>query len=472
MRIIQNRFLRNVSANTLQLIINQLFGLLIFYALSKGFDKDLFGQVNWALAVLLTVFTVLSFGIDQLLAKQIAAGQDRQPAFAKYFFHVLISGIIFYGILLIQYFLFPVAIKQQTLLLFIAIGKLFIFLSTPFKQVATGLEKFTALFYMSIISNIIRGAGLFLLLVLGYMTVNNVLLLFIIGDLLELFGCFIISRPILGPALKLRWNRKEQFLFLRESLPQAGVVICTAVMARLDWILIGILISSIKLAEYSFAWKMFELASLPLFILAPIMIPLFTRIFKQPGSQGDPSFFLEWQIIVACFVALLLNTCWVPVVDFISDGKYGAVNTQTIFILSLCMPLLYFNNYLWTINFAQGKLKLIFSVIAISFVVNILSCAILIPLFQNEGAAFAYLLTLLVQSALYLQKTTFAMGPNRKIRLLIWPFMAFVIGFITNKYVPGNTYGVYISVLIFISAVLTSKQVKGKDWQTLQSLYQ
>ena len=71
----QNRFLRNISANTFQLIINQLFGLGIFYALSKGLDKNIFGQINWSLAVLLTVFGVLTFGIDQVMIKKIAAGR-------------------------------------------------------------------------------------------------------------------------------------------------------------------------------------------------------------------------------------------------------------------------------------------------------------------------------------------------------------------------------------------------------------
>ena len=43
----------NLSANTLQLIINQLFGLVIFYILSTGLDKNSFGQINLALALML-----------------------------------------------------------------------------------------------------------------------------------------------------------------------------------------------------------------------------------------------------------------------------------------------------------------------------------------------------------------------------------------------------------------------------------
>lgn len=468
----QNRFLRNVSANTLQLIINQLFGLLIFYALSKGLDKNIFGQINWSLAVLLTVFALLTFGIDQVMVRKIAAGHDKQSMFAAYLFHVIISGGLFYGLLLVQYFLFPGLFPQQSFLLFIGVGKLMIFFSTPFKQVATGVEKFTSLLYMSVVSNIIRGIGLLLLLFLHNMSVINVLIIFIAGDLAELLLCIIIARPILQPPLKIRWDKNLQFNLLKESLPQTGVVIFTAIMARFDWILIGVLVSSTRLAEYSFAWKLFEVSTLPLLIVAPIMIPLFTRIFKQSYKANDPSFFLEWQVIIACFVALLLNVCWVPLIDLITDGKYGEVNSVTVFLFSLSMPLLYFNNYLWTINFAKGKLGLIFSVIGLAFILNIAGCCILIPLHQNEGAAMAYLLSVFIQSVLYFQTTAFSMPRGRKLLLLLWPVAALICGFIARQYITGLVAGITLPLTVYIMIVLASRQVRVKDWKTLQSLYQ
>lgn len=470
--MMQNRFLRNVSANTIQLIINQLFGLLIFYALSKGLDKNIFGQINWALAVLLTVFALLSFGIDQVIVRKIAAGQDKQSMFAAYLFHVIISGGLFYGVLLVQYFFFPGLFPQQIFLLFIGVGKLMIFFSTPFKQVATGVEKFTSLLYMSVVSNIIRGIGLLVLLLSDTMTVPNVLIVFITGDLAELLLCIIIARPILQPPVKIRWDKGLQFNLLKESLPQTGVVIFTAIMARFDWILIGIMVSSTRLAEYSFAWKLFEVSTLPLLIVAPIMIPLFTRIFKQSDKVTDPSFFLEWQIIVASFVALLLNVCWVPVVDLITNGKYGQVNSTTILLFSFSMPLMYFNNYLWTINFAKGNLRLIFSVIGLSFILNIAGCIILIPLYQNEGAALAYLLSIFIQTVLYFQTTEFSMPAGRKFLLLLWPVAALVCGFVGSEYFSGPVAGIALPLITYIIIVLVSRQIRIKDWKTLQSLYQ
>ena len=136
------------------------------------------------------------------------------------------------------------------------------------------------------------------------------------------------------------------------------------------------------------------------------------------------------------------------------------------------MPLLYFNNYLWTINFAKGKLGLIFSIIGLAFILNIVGCGILIPLHQNEGAAMAYLLAVFIQSVLYFQTTTFSMPNSRKLILLLWPVAALVCGFIARQYLAGLVAGIALPLIVYIVIVVVSKQIRGRDWKTLQSLYQ
>ena len=468
----QNRFLRNVSANSFQLIINQMFGLVIFYALSKGLSKNIFGEINWVLAVLLTVFGILTFGIDQITVKKIAGGENTRAAFSGYLSHVLLCGTAFYLLLLLTYFLLPGIFPQQDLLVFIGAGKLMIFFSNPFKQLAAGLEKFGKLFWMSIVSNIIRGTALLAVLLLNKMTVTNVIIIFIAGDIAELLLCIFIGNSMCQDPLRPALNKKVPFALLKESAPQAGVIVFTAVMSRFDWILIGLLLSGTSLAEYSFAWKVFEVATLPLLIIAPIMIPLFTRILKSAGDIESLSFFLEWQVIIASFIALLLNICWVPVIDFFTAGKYGAVNAQTVFLLSLSMPVLYFNNYLWTINFAKDRLPFIFSVMAVSFAVNITSCSILIPLFKNEGAAVANFLTVLAQFIFYLLRTPVFMPVRKRYTLLLWPLAALTAGLIAKTYFSNILIAVFTASLLFIATVALSKKIRLRDRVTLKTLYQ
>jgi O-antigen/teichoic acid export membrane protein len=232
-----------------------------------------------------------------------------------------------------------------------------------------------------------------------------------------------------------------------------------------------LLVSNSKLAEYSFAYKIFEVTTLPLMIVAPLMIPLFTRLLKDPRNMVNLSFFLQWQIIIASFVALMLNICWIPFIDFISDGKYGKVNSGTVLILSLSMPLLYFSNYLWTIQFAKGNLRLVFKVMAVSFAVNITCCSILIPLYNNEGAAIAYLMTVLVQLIFYLQKKTLNVPGTMGYHLWVWPVTALFCGFFALRFTTHTVTGILFAIISYFAVVFVSKQVRIKDWKTLQSLY-
>src|ERR1019366_8705737 len=99
--------------------------------------------------------------IDQVAVKKIAAGQSTELILSIYLTHVLLSGGLFYGILLTINFFLP-GFHNHYLLLFIGIGKLMIFFSTPFKQLANGLEKFRLLLYMTVCSNIVRSISLIL----------------------------------------------------------------------------------------------------------------------------------------------------------------------------------------------------------------------------------------------------------------------------------------------------------------------
>jgi len=397
---------RNLSVNALQLMLNQFFGLVIFYVLSANLTKNAFGQINLALAILLAVFNILSFGIDQLIVKRIAAGAAVGHTLSLYIGHVLITGISFYGLLLLAGYLVPAA-EIYDLIVLIGIGKLFIFFSAPFKQVANGMERFKLLAYMSVVSNFIRCVCLLTFVLLHMLSLKGIVFIFIGGDLGELLVCIFLFRQAVKIPLVMKWNRSGYLKLLRESLPQTGVVVITSALARFDWIFIGFILSAAKLAEYSFAYKVFEIATFPMLAIAPLLIPLFTKLFKEQHTDVQGlKFLIRMELVVAAFIALVLNICWAPVVDMISSGKYGMVNARTIFILSLAMPLLYVNNFLWTINFAQGRLKMILSSFIVTLLVNVTGDVILIPFFQNEGAAFAFLLSCLAQTVFYMRRNT------------------------------------------------------------------
>src|SRR5437588_7959265 len=215
--------LANLSANTLQLVINQLSGLVIFYILSVSLDKNSFGEINLALALLLASFNILSFGIDQVSVRKIAMGENREKVISLYLIHVFITGFAFYGVLLLGCELFSPHISTYNLLLLIGIGKLAIYFSMVFKQSAIGMERFKLLTRMSVITNVARSCAFLILTFLQLVSLNTVIIVFISGDVLELLaGSYFFKRET-GLPSTIRWDKGAYIRLIKESLPQLGV---------------------------------------------------------------------------------------------------------------------------------------------------------------------------------------------------------------------------------------------------------
>jgi O-antigen/teichoic acid export membrane protein len=470
----KKKFLQDISLNTLQVIVVQSCGLVIFYLLSTRLNKNEFGEINWALAVLLTVFGILAFGIDQIAVRRIAAGYDPTRLLSVYVAHVFMAGSIFYFILWVGSLVFPAFFNQHQVLLLLGIGKLMIFFSTPFKQLATGFEKFKSLLIMAVTSNIIRAAALIVLDAIYQINTQVIVFVFIAGEIAELLISLLIMQKILKIPLKLKWNFDDYKGLVKEALPQFGVAVFTSALSRLDWIFLGILASNVILAEYSFAYKVFEVATLPMLVIAPVLIPRFTKLFhtdaeKIPEDKTKDLFvLLRVEIIIASFVALLLNILWVPLIDLITGHKYGSVNQTTILVLSASMPFLYFNNFLWTINFAKGRLKMIFYVFLISFIFNLAGDLVLIPFFNAEGAAVAYLIAIIAQSFIYGKSTDFAGLKKNGFTLLLCPLAAILSGLLAMKFFSLLWMSILFAPFFYFLALYFTKQIKVTDWHALK----
>jgi O-antigen/teichoic acid export membrane protein len=465
----KRKFVSDISANTLQVAINQGCGLLLFYILSLGLDKAAFGELNWSLAVLLTLFGILSFGIDQVAVRRIAGGAPAAQVLSAYLTHVLGGGLLLYALLGLAWLLFPAFFALHHLLLWVGIGKLAIFWATPFRQVANGLERFKALLYLSTVSSIVRTVALLGCYWAGCLNLQWTVGIFIVGDVAEWWVGYAVVRWGLGlpVAPLLQWQPYKALL--REAAPQWLSVVFTTALSRLDWILIGFFCTAPIVANYSFAWKAFETATLPILITGPILLSRFSKLFGQgsppPTAQTLQPFLvlLRVQLGLACGIALLMNLLWAPVIDGLTKGQYGAVNSGTVLWLSAALPLLYLNNFLWTIHFARHGMRTILWIIAVTFAVNLLGNLLLIPRYQGLGAAIAFVAATAVQTVLYMVKTPLPAKPWYGLPLLIAPLCAVLAGRAALYLFANPWVVVTVAILLYVLLLLALRQLRRSD---------
>lgn len=403
----RNKLFKDLSANTIQTGITQIAGLLIFYIMSRYIAKTDFGEYSWATAVGSTIIAIGSLGLDLVLVKRIASGEDARTMAGIHFFHTLLVGFIIIIVLFLLQIIWPELLAYHPLFLLVILQLVLSSIANSIKFSLTGLEEYRSLAIISSIINCLKLAAVVYLLWFDILTIQNIVLGFIFTSFIELLiNFYFINKRIEN---KLRPIVKQSIYkgLVLESLPQLGVVLFDSALARVDWILLGIFSTATITAEYSFAYKFFELSKLPLLILAPVLLTRFSKFYlsNEPltvEKQKSIQEFFNLEIFISLLIPLFMICSWSDLIDRITDGKYGAVNQNTYTILAICVPLHFVINYFWTVGFVQGKLKEIMYITISTSILNLILNFILIPLLGSLGSALSFLVSCSLQLLLYL----------------------------------------------------------------------
>src|SRR5262245_49933582 len=111
------KFIKDISASTAQVLLNQFLGVVIFLLTSRYLAKEVYGEFNWSLAVLTFVTSILSLRLEQIVVRRVAAGEDASKLLTVFAGHIFFAGIFFYTLLFLGSILFPSFFKDHDLLL-------------------------------------------------------------------------------------------------------------------------------------------------------------------------------------------------------------------------------------------------------------------------------------------------------------------------------------------------------------------
>lgn len=402
--MVKNKLFLKIFSSGLQAVSVQLLGGIFYYFISIYLSKGDFGIFSWTNAVSVFITTLLGCGLEQVVVRRIAASGRSDWAAAAYFVHSAIGfAITFVFLLLLNKITHDTKGLYKNLpWFFMAQGLLFIAL--PFKQFLNAKERFTPFGIISVVSNAGKIVAAWLLVHGGVLKINEVLYIMIITGAFELAGLLLYVST--KTTFSFRFRISAYYKLLRESAAQYISVIFDSSLSRMDWILLGVMTSTSVLADYSFAYRAYELAKLPMLIIAPIILPRFAKLLSvnnkiEPAYQEYINSFNVIELFFAAGIPLVLNIIWVPLLSMMTNGKYGASNATEFSILSLCIPLQFFINLLWSLSFGAKRYKQVSSITVICAIGNIVLNVLVIPKFGGIGAAAAFLTTMVLQAGLY-----------------------------------------------------------------------
>jgi O-antigen/teichoic acid export membrane protein len=473
----KNKLFSDISISAVQVAFNQLGSILVFFIVSNHIDKEGLGLLNWMIATLLIIFSVLGFGFEHITVRKIATGEDPKRVLQTYLFHVLLCGIFCVALVLVLRPAVPLLREKQDWFLWLLAGQFFSFVSTPFRQVVNGMERYHLLFIMSSFSNLIKVVSLLVVSFMGTLSVALVVKIYFLASLAELFASLYIYIGFLRMPLTVSGNWLRYTAAIKETLPALGVIIFNTALARMDWVLLGIMTTASVVADYSVANRVFELSTLPLLALAPVLFPKIARYLQyiqHAGSTGANSYLrvlVRIEVIVAVFVAMVTNLCWEEAVNLFTGNTYGSSGRMIFLIMSFAMPLLYLNNIFWSVLFARKKMRIIFFVFLVTFLVNAAADYIVIPYFSAAGAAAGYVLALALQLCMYFRVTELEAGVRRQI-FLLFPvsIIAWTVGWFSYHFIDILLLRICIACLGYFSLLIITGILTPEHWQVTRNL--
>lgn len=456
------RFLKDVSASAVQIAVTQVANLIIFYLISKYISKEDFGFYNWSMAVVTTLVTVLSLGMDVIYVRRVSTDFKSVLSSKIHFYHTTITGLLLILTVAVLKQFFHFSGSHEVIFILALTSQVTFSIANSLRLFLNGKERFNYLAYSAIITNSIRVALILSLLIYKRFTINYILLTFIFCYLIELSINYYFKRKSLKNdenQLKLEeFKWKEYFFFMKESVPQLGVIIFDSAIARVDWILMGIIGTTVATAEYSFAFKVFELSKLPYIVLAPILLSRFSKLLKKRDAlitdeqKENLQNLLNLEVIISLLIPFVLIGVWSEFFDWATDGKYGKVNELTYILLAIVIPIHYINNFLWSIGIAQNQLKVIlYNIVTIS-ILNVGFNIFLIPKYLGLGAAISYLIPSIIQLFIYYKTINL-----EKVQVKInTPLLIIGIGIIFVSFVKLVNLGPILNVLLLISSFIVT----------------
>jgi len=461
----KNKLVAKLFSSGLQAVALQVLGGLFFYLISIYLSKDNFGVISWLNAVTLFLTTVLGFGLDQVVVRRIAVSPRSDWAAAAFFAHSIIGFVITFLILILLQALVKSKAVYQLLPWFFAAQGL-IYMGIPLKQFLNAKEKFMPYGIIAIVSNTGKIVAACLLFQQQKLNIQGVMIILICSAAFEL-GCllvFLLTKTTFG----FRFPLKAYTKLLKEASAPYLSVLFDMSLSRLDWILLGIITTNTILADYSFAYRAFELARLPMVIIAPVILPRLSRLMAANNNQPDIATrqsinsFGTVELFFGVMVPLILNILWEPVVGRITGGKYGYSNSSEFLILSACIPLQLFINLLWSLSFGARKYGSVTTITVICAAINVGLNLILIPIWGGNGAASAFLLTTLLQCGLYYRlvgKQIMAVQLRPFILFMVFAILIYLL--VAPMHIMGK---LALSVTLYPLAAILSKQITKQQW--------
>lgn len=274
--------------------------------------------------------------------------------------------------------------------------------------------------------------------------------------------------------VRMKWNKAFGFLLLRYGLPFAVLGLLMACYNKMDSVMLLSLVDDNGKSSgiYASGFRLVDSANMVSYLFSVILLPLFSKMIKENRKITDVmgAAFHLLLIITTAFVAISL--LYSRELMELLYNKHIEESAEVYRWLSFCFVPISMTYIFGTLLTANGSLKYLNIIAGLGMLMNIGLNFILIPLFQQNGAAITSLITQTVTAALqaWLALKIFKVKFDWKYCLkIVFYVFAVAVAAVAVRYALSASWIVKtaVSLVLFVVMAFAVRILSFKDVKSL-----
>lgn len=198
---------------------------------------------------------------------------------------------------------------------------------------------------------------------------------------------------IKSKSLVISWNLPFFLMILRNSMPFALLTLLMTFYSRIDTVMLNKLlpesIGDTQAGIYAHAYRILEATNQMSFLFAVLLLPLFSHLIKQK-LQLDKIIQVSFSMVFVATSVLAISTVFysTEVMQLLYDDQIN--ESASVYSIIIFGVMAMGTSYIFgTLLTANGNLKELNYIAAISLVISLLLNIILVPILYAKGSAIA-----------------------------------------------------------------------------------
>ena len=251
--------------------------------------------------------------------------------------------------------------------------------------------------------------------------------------------------------LRLRWDPAFTLSILRQSFPFALLVLLMSFYYRTDSVMLERMLpdGALQAGIYAQGFRFFEAFNMLGFLLAGLLLPMYSRMLKQ-GDDVGPLTGLALRLVLAGTLAVaVIGSLYAKEVMDLRYHEHTDLSAPAFAVLIWCFVGVCITYIFGTLLTASGDLGTLNKLAAGGMVLNIGLNLLLIPRYQVLGAAWASLITqaLMALAQMALAARRFNMRARLRFLLSLAAYCGLLSGAAWGLAAFGSTFRTALPVL-------------------------